>query len=539
MLATSFEPHFHNEVEFKPSFENFSLSAPMDRAAEIYLGDLYKWADANPNENRHLEIHGLLKAFEENAVTYQFHNLMISELPPLPQPVQFLSIANCPNLASLGVHDLSNIIELFISRCPTLSTLSDSLYNLTKLQLDRCNGFIYLLNYFPKLVGFIIYKCTNLVQIPAFFPDSLIYVSIYKSLQISSIPNCFLKRFEKIDLHTDIAYLISTLEFMRGLEQWRCRGQAINENRDMIAAYIKHIYITHATLVVLTGWTISELPPIPWCVNQLVVKQCPNIIDIPYDLMARVELLSDNPILHHHLNQSVQIAMMHEDAAQNPALQQILFEKNLITILQMYSSVINALLTTSLTLDIVNHAPPEITAPHFTLWQQVNGGRLFYDAESLKLALENSFGDCDQRSCICKSMIDMYLADTLTKLGYHNVSIKSNVLAARPPGRHYVVSAVCAWNGMPPKLFMIDPWSNAAWRFMTGLAHLRSRTPDLYTHPDLEFEFAYSVDRYLEDPANQTALHQNFVNHKIKEKLDEIVQMGEPYFLGLPVNAHQ
>jgi hypothetical protein len=299
----------------------------------------------------------------------------------------------------------------------------------------------------------------------------------------------------------------------------------------VIAAYIKHIYTTHSSAIEIHNSPITELPPIPFNVTQLVLKACPNITALPYAVLARVELLSDNAALHQNISQGFKDTLKYAEAYADPTVQQLIFDRNLLTMLEIYSKVVDSLITISVTRDIANHVSPKTIESHRLQWYKILGGRHFSEPDSIRLAIQHAIANCDHMACIGKSMLDLYLADSLQQLGYRNVDIQTFVMTGRPPARHYVIMTKCSWNGAPPKIGMVDAWSAAAWRYAHGLDQLRARTPDRYTHPNIMFEYRHDIDFRLEHPSSHALLQQCFAEHNIKEKIDAAIKANESRFI--------
>lgn len=529
MQAASF-PSYPSLLSSISGTNKDSLFVENDPFRAIFIENITRWGKTLCIEERPQVTSDLIRAYDERAESFHFSDLSIRALPPLPPSVCHVVIKNCPYLAKLDHDILCGVSKLELENCSSLFSFPTNL-NLTELSIRECLFLSLSVADDSELTRLTLIDCVNLTHLRSLPAESLMEITVINCPKLTVSPTSLLNRCGEIQISTDQPDWIEAIVFRQSLNKW-ANNAPISENRHEIVEYIQDMYTTRSKMTEIRHSMITELPPIPMEVNQLIVKDCPGITAVPFSVLARTEVLSDNTRLYQNIRDAFEKILTQKKAYSNTTIQQLIFDHNLMEMLAVFSSGVESLMTTSVTRDMANHAAPEIIKQHESEWIHDQYDYHFSQPESIRLAIQHASGDCDHMACICKGLLDLYLADALRQLGYEDVSIQTWVMKAKPPGSHYLVMAQCSWNEGAAKIALIDPWNKGtATHYMHGLELLRARTPDTFTHSNIVFEYSDYINSHLEDPSARTALESCFEEHGMKEKIDAWIQTNTSHFI--------
>ena len=210
--------------------------------------------------------------------------------------------------------------------------------------------------------------------------------------------------------------------------------------------------------------------------------------------------------------------------------QQQHFELVFLTILETCAKTIAEIVSISSTQDLINKISEELFQAHDQLINKIRESAND-DALYIQKVIQASAGNCYEMAVILRTLLDLCLTELLTSFGYPNLVIKARVnMAATPPNSpkadHLLVIVEC--NMISNNKFIADAWSQGgrAWRFDKGMEYFRTRAPDKFSQPDMEF-FPIAKNGHYKKPEYLSTINKIFEKEKVKERLQMNIQKNE------------
>lgn len=203
------------------------------------------------------------------------------------------------------------------------------------------------------------------------------------------------------------------------------------------------------------------------------------------------------------------------------------FGNDLLTMLTVYSQTVASVVTKSSTRDVVNHVPYITHSGIINYIREHN-----YRSERLRATLKTSTGNCAEMAQIGKCMMDLYLKESLTILGYKNFSFTSSLIKAEKPADHAAIMLLCELQGAHMQ-FIVDPWSDGkAWTEKDGLHYFRTEIPNEYTNSNMLFLDNDEENVHLEKPGLRSKVSIIFDQFQIKTQLNLAIKDKKNHFIG-------
>lgn len=201
------------------------------------------------------------------------------------------------------------------------------------------------------------------------------------------------------------------------------------------------------------------------------------------------------------------------------------FEQDCLAMLKLYSQTVAEIVLKSSTHDRAHDVAEQIYKQH----QDVLEDYVWQSGHDITLnvaaVIKSSTGNCGEMAGLCKSMLDLYLIDSLKQLGYRDVSVSSFfAYTFMQASDHAVVVLACSFNGKTEK-YIVDPWSHGgAWTYEEGMRFFREHPLERYVYPTITFFNYKSISKTLDNPAYQSIVNKLFVKTGVKEQLDATIR---------------